>query len=105
MVTATCNHDAPVPIYPEGLAFVLPFLESRGAFVSNQDLAPTVSIRDLNRRVGGLVLRIGLAFACGADSEAAAKLDADAAHLLPSEGCWDGSLMQHVRQVPLARLC
>jgi hypothetical protein len=55
---------APVPIYPEGLAFVLPFLEGHGpgAFACDQDsdLAPAVCIRDLNRtaavtgRSGGL---------------------------------------------------
>jgi hypothetical protein len=60
MQTATFN--APVPIYPEGLAFFPPFLEGHGAFVSGcdhdhwQDLALTVRIRDLpvNRRFGGL---------------------------------------------------
>ena len=39
---------------PEGLAFVPPFLEGLGAFVCDEDLAPTVRIRDLNRRFGGL---------------------------------------------------
>ncbi len=28
--------------FPEGLAFVSPFLEGHGAFVYDQDLAPTV---------------------------------------------------------------
>jgi hypothetical protein len=46
-----------VPIYPEvdseGLAFFPPFLEGHGAFVCDQDLALTVTvrIRDLNRRL------------------------------------------------------
>ncbi len=48
-----------LPVYPEGHAFVPPFFEGRGAFGSDQDLAPEVSIRDrLDRRVGGLVLRL-----------------------------------------------
>ena len=40
-LAATCN--APVPIYPKGLAFkfVPPFLEGHRAFVCDQDLAPT----------------------------------------------------------------
>jgi hypothetical protein len=49
---------------PEGLAFVPPFLEGLGAFVCDQDLAPTVRIRDLNRRFGGLHVSPGLRFAC-----------------------------------------
>jgi hypothetical protein len=51
MLTATFNQtfNAPVPNYPEGLAFFLPFLEGHGAFVCDQDLALTVRIRDLNR--------------------------------------------------------
>ena len=47
------NLNAPVPIYPEGLAFFPPFLEGHGAFACDQDLALTVRIRDLNRRFGG----------------------------------------------------
>ncbi len=47
MYTATFN--APVPIYPGGLAFFPPFLEGHGAFVRDHDLALTVRIRDLNR--------------------------------------------------------
>ena len=47
---------------PEGLAFVPPFLEGRGAFVCDEDLAPTVRIRDLNRRFGGLQVAPGLRF-------------------------------------------
>ncbi len=64
METATFN--APVPIYPEGLAFFPPFLEGHGAFVRDQDLALTVRIRDLNRsfQVGGLQVSPRLRFAC-----------------------------------------
>ena len=59
-----CGHDlmetatfkAPLPVYPGpgdglGLAFFPPFLEGHGAFVCDQDLALTVRIRDLNRRL------------------------------------------------------
>ena len=63
MWTATFN--APVPIYPEGLALFPPFLEGHGAFDCDQDLAlTTVRIRDLNRRFGGLQVSPGLRFAC-----------------------------------------
>ena len=64
METATFN--APVPVYPEGLAFFPPFLEGHGAFDCDRDLALTVRIRDLNRRFGGLQVspRLGLGFAC-----------------------------------------
>ncbi len=62
METATFN--APVPPYPEGLAFYPPFLEGHGVFVSDQDLALTVRIRDLNRRFGGLQVSPRLRFAC-----------------------------------------
>ena len=62
METATFN--APVPVYPEGLAFFPPFLEGHGAFVCDQDLALTVRIRDLNRRFGGLQVSPRLRFAC-----------------------------------------
>ena len=55
-----------LPIYPEarGLAFIPPFLECHGAFVCDQDLAPTVRIRDLNRRfqISGLQVSPGLRF-------------------------------------------
>jgi hypothetical protein len=54
--------------FPEGLAFVPPFLEGHGAFVYDQVLAPTVRIRDLNRRVGGLQVSPGLRFAWGGHS-------------------------------------
>ena len=62
METATFN--APVPVYPEGLAFFPPFLEGHGAFkfVCDQDLALTVRIRDLNRRFGGLQVSPRLRF-------------------------------------------
>ena len=50
----TATFNASVPIYPEGLAFIPPFLEGHGAFVCDQDRAPTVRIRDLNRRFSGL---------------------------------------------------
>jgi hypothetical protein len=52
-----CGHDidsdlhAPVPIYPEGLAFFPPFREGHGAFVSDQDLALSVRIRDFEPQV------------------------------------------------------
>ncbi len=73
METATFN--APVPVYPEGLAFFPPFLEGHasGAFVcrpqpqcDQDDLALTVRIRlgDLNRRFGGLQVSPRLRFAC-----------------------------------------
>ena len=64
METATFNALAPVPVYPEGLAFFPPFLEGHGAFVCDQDLALTVRIRDLNRRFGGLQVSPRLRFAC-----------------------------------------
>jgi hypothetical protein len=35
--------NAPVPIYPEGLPFVPPFLKGHGAFVCDEDLAPSAS--------------------------------------------------------------
>jgi hypothetical protein len=56
----TATFNAPVPIYPEGLAFAPPFLEGHGAFVCDQDLALTVRIRDFNRRFGGLQVSPGL---------------------------------------------
>jgi hypothetical protein len=56
--------NAPVPIYPEGLAFFSPFLEGHDAFVRDQDLALTFRIRDLNRRFGGLQVSLRLRFAC-----------------------------------------
>ena len=65
METATFN--APVPVYPEGLAFFPPILEGHGAFVCDQDLAltsSTVRIRDFNRRFGGLQVSPRLRFAC-----------------------------------------
>ena len=64
METATFN--APVPIFPEGLAFFPPFLEGHDAFDCDQDLALTVRIRDLNlnRRFGGLQVSPRLRFAC-----------------------------------------
>ena len=62
MKTATFN--APVPIYPEGLAFFPPFLEGHGAFVCDQDLSLPVRIRDLNRRFDGLQVSPRLRFAC-----------------------------------------
>jgi hypothetical protein len=51
-----------LPDYPVGLAFVPPFLEGRVAFVSDQDPAPSVRIRDSKRRLGGLVPGFRLAF-------------------------------------------
>jgi hypothetical protein len=66
LASGFCGHDlmyaatfnAPVPIYPEGLAFFPPFLKGHGLFVCDQDLALTVRIRDLNRRFGGLQVMI-----------------------------------------------
>ena len=59
MARETATFNAPVPIYPEGLAAAAffkfpPFLEGHGAFVRDQDLALTVRIRDFNRRFGNL---------------------------------------------------
>ncbi len=49
-------------------AFIPPFLEGHGAFACDQDLqvAPTVRIRDLNRRFSGLQIQVspGLRFTC-----------------------------------------
>jgi hypothetical protein len=56
--------NAPVPIYPEGLAFVPPFLQVAFKFVCDQGLALTVRIRDSNRRLGGLQVSSGLRFPC-----------------------------------------
>jgi hypothetical protein len=58
--------NAPVPIYPERLAFFPPFLEGHDAFVRDQDLALTVRIR------GGLQVSLRLRFAC-------CRVNADAA--------------------------
>jgi len=74
--------NAPVPIYPEGLAFFPPFLEGHGALVCDQDPALTVRIRDLNRRFGGLHvsprLRFGPALhVADAVTEAPAARDVD----------------------------
>ena len=59
----TATFNAPVPVYPERLAFFPPFLEGHGAFIRDQDLALTVRIRDLNRRFGGLQVSPRLRFA------------------------------------------
>ena len=70
--------NAPVPIYPEGLAFFPPFqlevLEGHGAFVCDHDLALTVRIRDLNRRFGGLQVSPRLGFACCRRSQLVSRL-------------------------------
>ena len=80
-----------MPIYPKGLAFFPPFLEGHGAFVCDQDLAPTVRIRDLKRRFGGLHVSPGLRFASFDDTQleapAAGDMD-DAAPLVAAEGRW-----------------
>ncbi len=72
----TVTFNAPVPIYPEGLAFFPPFLEGHGAsaFVSAvtririlnpifRFRVPSAS-RDLNRRFSGLQVAPRLRFAC-----------------------------------------
>jgi hypothetical protein len=83
---------APEPIYPEGLAFVPPFLERHGAFVGDEDLASTVRIRDLKRKFGGLHVSLGdsgLHIADVTEPEApAAARDVDVAPLVTAEGRW-----------------
>ncbi len=73
---------------PEGLALFPPFLEGHGAFVSDQDLALTVRIRDLNRRFGGLqfLLDSGLHVADAVTEAPAARDVDDAAPLVTAEG-------------------
>jgi hypothetical protein len=59
-----CGHrpalslNAPGPIYPglEGLAFVPPFIEGRGAFLSDQDLAVSTHEPSVGERVPGLAV-------------------------------------------------
>jgi hypothetical protein len=93
-------HNALLSIYPEGLAFVPPFLEGHGAFqvVCDRDLAPTSTVRigDLNRRFRGLQPEVspspGLRFACwqcrvnADDTEAPAVRDVDVAPLVTAGG-------------------
>ncbi len=75
----------------EGLAFFPPFLEGHGAFVCDQDLALTVRIRDLKRRLSGLhVLLVsdsGLHVSDVTEAPAARDVD-DAAPLVTAEGRW-----------------
>ncbi len=77
---------------PGGTPFVQPFPEGCGAFIWDQDPAPTVRIRDLNRRFDGLVpsrtcllrktqflfLVSGLHFADDAEAPMAVARDVDA---------------------------
>ena len=80
----TVTFNAPVPIFPEGLAFFPPFLEGHDAFDCDQDLALTVRIRDLNRRFGGLQVppRLRLHVADAATEAPAAREEDDAAPLV-----------------------
>jgi hypothetical protein len=76
----------------EGLAFFPPFLEGHGAFVCDQDLALTVRIRDLKRRLSGLhVLLVsdsGLHVSDVTEAPAAARDVDDAAPFVAAEGRW-----------------
>jgi hypothetical protein len=101
--------NAPVSIYPEGLAFFARFLEGHhdGAFVSgcDQDLAlttssSTVRIRDLNLNLRfqanwwlRLHLSPGLRFACCRRYRGASCDVDDAAPLVTEEGRWAATSM------------
>ncbi len=97
-------HNALLSIYPEGLAFVPPFLKGHGAFqvVCDRDLAPTSTVRigDLNRKFRGLQVQpevspspgLQVRFACWQcrvntdDTEAPAVRDVDVAPLVTAGG-------------------